>query len=243
MSLPETAGATRPSLTQEWLQVLRYWLRSRIGVIALIGLALVVGAAFNWSWLVAVGVVPLLITVLPCAAMCALGLCMNRMIGGSCSTETSPVAVPKPDGRAAPPLNAGESGPVPLLADQSAQPDEPIADSAISVMEPPKPEKRTLIMSKHLKTVAAGVAIAAGLAAAPALYARDNLAMRHDSMMGQGGTRGMMGSVMSDMMIMMGMSGGMGMREHCNAMQGSEGPRPNDQWRTPQPGQRGQRQG
>jgi hypothetical protein len=45
------------------------------------------------------------------------------------------------------------------------------------------------------------------------------------------------------MMIMMGMSGGMGMREHCNAMQGSEGPRPNDQWRTPQPGQRGQRQG
>ena len=56
MSLPETAGDTRPSLTQERLQVLRYWLRSRNGVIALIGLALVVGAAFNWSWLVAVGV-------------------------------------------------------------------------------------------------------------------------------------------------------------------------------------------
>ena len=144
MSLPETAGATRPSLTQEWLQVFRYWLRSRNGVIALIGLALVVAAAFNWSWLVAVGVVPLLITVLPCAAMCALGLCMNRMIGGSCSTETSPVAVPKPDGRAAPPLNAGESGPVPLLADQSAQPDEPIEDSAISLMEPPAPGAKRL---------------------------------------------------------------------------------------------------
>ena len=99
-------------------------------------------------------------------------------------------------------------------------------------------------MNKHLKTLAAGVAIAAGLAAAPALYARDNLAMRHDSMMGQGGMRGMMGGVMSDMMNMMGRSGDMGMREHCNAMmQGSEGQRPNDQWRTPQPGQRGQRQG
>jgi hypothetical protein len=100
-------------------------------------------------------------------------------------------------------------------------------------------------VNKHLKTLAAGVAVAAGLAAAPALYARDNLAMRHDSMMGQGGMRGMMGGVMSDMMnMMMAMSGGMGMREHCNAMRhGIEGPRPNDQWRTPQPGQRGQRQG
>jgi hypothetical protein len=143
MSLPETAGATRPSLAQDWLHALRYWLRGRNGVIALIALALVVGAAFNWSWLVAVGVVPLLITVLPCAAMCALGLCMNRMIGGSCSTETNPVAVPKPDGRAAPSLEAGEPNPVPLLADQSAQPDEPIAGAAMPVMEPPKPEERT----------------------------------------------------------------------------------------------------
>jgi hypothetical protein len=143
MSLPENAGATRPSLAQDWLRALRYWLRGRNGVIALIGLALVVGAAFNWSWLVAVGVLPLLITVLPCAAMCALGLCMNRMMGGSYSTETNPVAVPKPDRRAAPPLEAGEPGPVPLLADKSARPDEPIADPAISVMQPPKPEERT----------------------------------------------------------------------------------------------------
>src|SRR3546814_3036862 len=36
--------------------------------------------------LVAVGVAPLLLSVLPCAAMCALGLCMNRMAGKSCST-------------------------------------------------------------------------------------------------------------------------------------------------------------
>jgi hypothetical protein len=143
MSLPETAGATRPSLTQEWLQVFRYGLRGRNGVIALIGLALVVGAALYWSWLVAVGIAPLLLTALPCVAMCAIGLCANKIVGGSCSTETNPGAVPKPDGRAAPSLEAGEPDPVPLLADQSAQPDEPIADSAISVMEPPKPEERT----------------------------------------------------------------------------------------------------
>jgi hypothetical protein len=57
-------------------------------VIALIVLVVVIGAALNWSWLVAAGIAPLLITVLPCAAMCALGLCMNRMAGGSCSTSS-----------------------------------------------------------------------------------------------------------------------------------------------------------
>jgi hypothetical protein len=104
-------------------------------------------------------------------------------------------------------------------------------------------------VNKHLKTLAAGAAIAAGLAAAPALYVQDYLSVPHGSMMdqdmmGQGGMVGMMGRVMSDMMNMMGMSGGMGMREHRNAMmQATEGSRPNDQWRTPQPEQRGQRQG
>ena len=92
-------------------------------------------------------------------------------------------------------------------------------------------------MNKHLKTLAAGVAVAAGLAAAPALYARDNLAMRHDLMMGQGGMRGMMGGVMSDMMTMMGMSGGMGMREHCNAMmQGVKARGPTTSGGHPSPG-------
>jgi hypothetical protein len=142
MSLPETAGATKASLGHDWLHALRYWLRGRNGVIAMIGLAVVIGAAFNWSWLVAVGIVPLLITLLPCAAMCALGLCMNRMMGASYSTETNPVAVQK-HGRAAPSLKAGEAGRVPPLAVQSARPDEPIADAAMSVMDSPKPEERT----------------------------------------------------------------------------------------------------
>jgi hypothetical protein len=51
--------------------------------------------------------------------------------------------------------------------------------------------------------------------------------------------------VMSDMMNMMGMSGDMsGIMGQCSTMmQGMDGQRPNDQWRPPQPGQRGQRQG
>jgi len=88
MSSPEMAGATKSSLTQDWLSALRYWLRGRNGVIAAIMLAVGIGAALNWSWLVAVGIAPLLLAVLPCAVMCGLGLCMSKMMGGSCSVSS-----------------------------------------------------------------------------------------------------------------------------------------------------------
>ena len=48
----------------------------------LLGLAvatLITGMAFNWTWLVAAGIAPLLIGTLPCAAMCALHLCGRRL--------------------------------------------------------------------------------------------------------------------------------------------------------------------
>jgi hypothetical protein len=41
-------------------------------------------AAWQWSWLVAIGIAPLLISFAPCAAMCGLGLCMHRMGGRAC---------------------------------------------------------------------------------------------------------------------------------------------------------------
>jgi hypothetical protein len=49
-----------------------------------------IGLAMNWSALVAAGIAPLLISALPCAVMCALGLCMSRMGRSSCATETAP---------------------------------------------------------------------------------------------------------------------------------------------------------
>jgi hypothetical protein len=49
-----------------------------------------VGLVMNWSALVAAGIAPLLISALPCAVMCALGLCMSRMGKSSCTTETAP---------------------------------------------------------------------------------------------------------------------------------------------------------
>lgn len=75
------------SVTRNLISVARYQLRGRRGLLALAVIALVAGAALNWSWLVAAGVAPLLLGALPCVAMCALGLCMNKMSGRSCSTN------------------------------------------------------------------------------------------------------------------------------------------------------------
>ncbi len=77
------------SLGRDVLYALRYYLGSRRGLLALAGLAIAAGLALNWSWLAAAGIAPILISVLPCLAMCALGLCMNRSGGKSCSTAAS----------------------------------------------------------------------------------------------------------------------------------------------------------
>jgi len=75
------------SLGRDLIHALRYYLGGRRGLLMFAAVALVGGAAFNWSWLVAAGIAPLLLSVLPCAAMCALGLCMNKVIGGSCKSN------------------------------------------------------------------------------------------------------------------------------------------------------------
>src|SRR3546814_16053864 len=86
MKTSEVTKAPEAPLSHDLLYAARYYLGGRKALIALAGLIVVAGGALNWSWLVAVGVAPLLLSVLPCAAMCALGLCMNRMAGESCST-------------------------------------------------------------------------------------------------------------------------------------------------------------
>ncbi|MEX2647911.1 MAG: hypothetical protein WD673_02735 [Alphaproteobacteria bacterium] len=50
----------------------------RVRWLALAAILVAAGLAFNWGWLVAIGVAPILLTALPCLAMCALGLCMKR---------------------------------------------------------------------------------------------------------------------------------------------------------------------
>ncbi len=87
MNTPDSAAPAGSSLIREWLYALRYWLGGRTGVIVSLGLLAAVGLVLGWSWLVAVGIAPLLVAVLPCAAMCALGVCASRLGGRSCSSE------------------------------------------------------------------------------------------------------------------------------------------------------------
>ncbi|MEZ5936332.1 MAG: hypothetical protein R3F54_31410 [Alphaproteobacteria bacterium] len=97
-SRADTTDSTA-SLKHDWLNALRYWLGGRKGMTIIAIVVVVMGAALNWNWLVAAGIAPLLLGVLPCAAMCALGLCMNRMTGGSCSSGNSDTAAPTSDAR------------------------------------------------------------------------------------------------------------------------------------------------
>jgi hypothetical protein len=78
------------SLARDWLDALRYTLGGRRGFLVLGAVVLAGGLALNWSWLVAAGIAPLLLSILPCAAMCALGLCMNRMSGRACASNDAP---------------------------------------------------------------------------------------------------------------------------------------------------------
>ena len=107
MTTTRRTETTETSLTRDLLDAARYYLGGRRGLLILAGLALLTGLALNWSWLVAVGITPILIAVLPCLAMCALGLCMNRGSGTSCSTgtDTRKPATTADDG--APTIRAG----------------------------------------------------------------------------------------------------------------------------------------
>jgi hypothetical protein len=90
MAIARPSQSEESSPGRELLYTIRCRLGSRRGFIFLAAAALVGGLALNWSWLVAAGIAPLLLAVLPCVVMCALGLCMNRMAGrGFSSDETA----------------------------------------------------------------------------------------------------------------------------------------------------------
>jgi hypothetical protein len=89
MTTTELTQASETSSRRDFLPVARSYLRSRRGLIAAGAAVVVAGLAFKWSWLVAAGIAPVLLSVLPCVAMCALGLCMNRIVGGSSGRRQS----------------------------------------------------------------------------------------------------------------------------------------------------------
>lgn len=77
------------SFTQTAWALSRHYLTNR-KVLAVLAVAVIgAGLALNWGWLVAAGIGPVLLALAPCAAMCALGLCMKGMGGKSCSDDKS----------------------------------------------------------------------------------------------------------------------------------------------------------
>jgi hypothetical protein len=91
MNTQMRSGAPSQRLTEK----LSPWLRDRRGLVVLATLVLGLGLALNWSWLVAAGVAPLLLSALPCVVMCVLGLCMNRMTAPQ--NKTSSPDLPETD--------------------------------------------------------------------------------------------------------------------------------------------------
>ncbi|MCD1636710.1 hypothetical protein K7H91_23430 [Martelella mediterranea] len=87
MAATQQPNAEDGSLGRDLLYALRYYLGGRRSLLLLATVALIGGLAFNWSWLAAAGIAPLILSVLPCVAMCALGLCMNRMTGRACQSD------------------------------------------------------------------------------------------------------------------------------------------------------------
>ncbi|NIR32805.1 MAG: hypothetical protein GWN84_26610 [Gammaproteobacteria bacterium] len=78
---------TQTSLGQDLLRLARYWLGGRWGLLAVGALAAAGGLALSWDWLVAAGLAPLVIGVLPCVAMCAAGLCMKGLGSHACDAS------------------------------------------------------------------------------------------------------------------------------------------------------------
>ena len=77
---PSAAGALRIPFGR------RGWLLLALGVLA-------TGAALNWGWLTVIGAAPLILSLAPCALMCAAGFCMS---GGSksCAAKSAPAVKP-----------------------------------------------------------------------------------------------------------------------------------------------------
>jgi hypothetical protein len=77
----------------------RRWLSGR-RVLILAAVAVAGGGAwFGWPWLVAAGIAPILLSLAPCAAMCAVGLCTMKACSRPASgvpADTIPAPVAKP---------------------------------------------------------------------------------------------------------------------------------------------------
>ena len=101
MTTPQTPDISERPLAPDVLSALRYYLGGRRGFIVLAGIALAGGLWLGWPSLVAAGLAPIIFALAPCAVMCAVGLCMNKMSGSSRRAKSTSVSSSGPHSLAA----------------------------------------------------------------------------------------------------------------------------------------------
>jgi hypothetical protein len=70
--------------------VIRPWFTGRRGLIIGGVVIIAAGLALGWNWLSAIGVAPIILSLAPCAAVCAIGTCAMMRGGSSCAKPGSP---------------------------------------------------------------------------------------------------------------------------------------------------------
>ena len=83
-----------PFASRVWLVLtLGDRLGRRAAIVVWMAAAVGLGFFLGWSWLVAADLSSVVLGILPCAAMCALGLC-GGSLGKKCSDQNAPGAPP-----------------------------------------------------------------------------------------------------------------------------------------------------
>jgi hypothetical protein len=110
MTVPQPTTTAESSPWREARDIARYYLGNRWVLLVLGAGVLLAGLGLNWSWLVAAGIAPILLSTLPCLIMCGLGLCMLCRSGekqtavrdaAGAAISSAPLAVAKMDNPAA----------------------------------------------------------------------------------------------------------------------------------------------
>lgn len=112
----EAKAATR---TLEQTITLGGRLSRRTLLIATAVAGMAAGLFLGWNSLVAAGLAPLILAVLPCAAMCALGLCANRLGPKNADSNAGEPATPK-EPSASVATQAADAGPLRSAAESAA---------------------------------------------------------------------------------------------------------------------------
>ena len=86
VKISTTPGFGPTQSTGDWI---RLAFSSRWALVTGGTAVVVAGLALGWDWLTAVGLAPLILSIAPCAIMCALGLCMMSRGNSSSATQSS----------------------------------------------------------------------------------------------------------------------------------------------------------